>query len=359
MVLDFATGYWVQVKVLVTGASGFIGAWVCKTLLEKGYHVVGTVRSPAKGAYLERLFEKDGLGKDHFSFVIVDDIEKEGAFDQAVVGVDAVEHTASPVTLSHAGDPQEIIQPAVRGTIGILESIKKHAPGVKRVVMTSSYAAVITPKAPLPGQEFGTIDESDWNILSANEIEQKGQSAGGVHIYRASKVLAERAAWDFVEKNKASIGFDLVTVLPPMVYGPGIHEVTTSPGTSLDVFRDNVLLASKTEEELLAPVNVSGYWADVRDVAAVHVLSLASPRAGGERFLTASGPDSWQNFLDAIHTSQRDVTDVPKGYPGKGHNPKVPARVIATKAENLLNFKFRTVEDTIPATFRYIREKGF
>ncbi|KAG8987371.1 methylglyoxal reductase (NADPH-dependent) gre2 [Tulasnella sp. JGI-2019a] len=280
-----------------------------------------SVRSTSKGTYFQRLFETDGFGKDRFSFVIVDDIEKEGAFDEAVVGVGAVEHTASPVTLNYSGDPQ-----GQRSRIGI----KRHAPGVKRVVITSSYAAIVTLKTPSPGQEFETIDEA------------KGENAGSTHIYRASKAPPGQAAWDFVDKNKGSIGFDLATSY-------GIHEVTSALGASLELFRNNVLLGSNTEEELVTPVNQSGR---------VHVLLLANPHAGGERFITASGPDSWQNFPDIIHRSQLDPADAPKGYPRKGHNPKVPARVLATKAENLLGFKFRRAEDTVPETFRYIREKG-
>ncbi|KAG8853839.1 methylglyoxal reductase (NADPH-dependent) gre2 [Tulasnella sp. 330] len=325
-------------KILVTGASGFI------------------VRSASKGEYVKRLFEEGGIEKNRFSYVIVEDIEKEGAFDHAVVGVDAVEHTASPVTLVHSGDPDEIIQPALKGTLGILASVQKYAPGVKRVIITSSYAAVVTPKTPAPGQEIAIIDESDWNTLSEIEVKEKGKAAGGVHIYRASKVLAERAAWDFVESNKDSIGFDLVTICPPMVYGPMIHEAPLT-GTSAEILRNG--LNSHAEEDLLKPVNVSGYWVDVRDVAAVHVLALANPDAGGQRFITATGPHSWQDFLDSIHAAQKDPTDLFKGYPGKGRNPKVPAKVLATKAETTFNFKFRGVDDTIPAMFQMIQAKGF
>ncbi|KAG8989273.1 methylglyoxal reductase (NADPH-dependent) gre2 [Tulasnella sp. JGI-2019a] len=162
-----------------------------------------------------------------------------------------------------------------------------------------------------------------------------------------------------MEKNKAVISFDLAVVIPTLIYGPGIHEVSASTNISLNIFRDNVLLASKTEEELLTPAGGSGYWIGVRDVAEIHTLLLVNPRAGGERFVTTSSPDSWQNFLDAIHASQSGLTDVPKGYPGKGHNPEVPARLLATKAETLLDFKFRSLDDTIPATFRYLKEEGF
>ncbi|KAG8853838.1 methylglyoxal reductase (NADPH-dependent) gre2 [Tulasnella sp. 330] len=339
-------------KVLVTGASGFLGVWVCNVLLDKGYRLAGTVRSQAKGKYLEDLFQKAGFGKGLFEIIVVEDIAQDGAFDHAVVGIDAVVHTASPVTLVHTGDPEEIIQPTVRGTVGILSSLKKHSPYVKRVVITSSYAAILTSKKPGPGQEVATIDESDWNTLSAIEVEQKGRGAGGLQIYRASKVLAERAAWNFVEQNKDSISFDLVTICPPMlflancvleVYGPMLHEVNSpsSLGSSLNGFRNNVLLANKTEEELLAPANTTGYWVDVRDVAMIHALALVNPSAGGERFITATG-----------------LRDVPTGSAGKGRNPKVPAHILATKAEKTFDFKFRGIDDTIPETFRAIRNTG-
>ncbi|KAG8762779.1 methylglyoxal reductase (NADPH-dependent) gre2 [Ceratobasidium sp. 428] len=99
--------------VLVTGASGFIAIWVCKAFLEAGYTVRGTVRSASKGDYLVDL-----LKSDKFSYVIVEDIAKDGAFDEAVKGVDAVAHTASPFHFE-ADDPQELIEPAVKGTVGI------------------------------------------------------------------------------------------------------------------------------------------------------------------------------------------------------------------------------------------------
>lgn len=91
-------------KVLVTGANGYIAVWVVRTLLEKGYHVRGTIRSADKGVHLKEMFTKAGYG-DNFETVVVEDITKEGAFDEAVKGVDAIEHTASPFHFK-ADDPQ-------------------------------------------------------------------------------------------------------------------------------------------------------------------------------------------------------------------------------------------------------------
>ncbi|KAG8876481.1 methylglyoxal reductase (NADPH-dependent) gre2 [Tulasnella sp. 331] len=331
-------------KVLVTGASGFIAAWVCKTLLDHGYHVVGTVRSTSKGEYLQKLFEKDGHGKDKFSFVIVEDIEMNGAFDQAVIGVDAVQHMASPFHFK-ADDPQELIGPAVSGTIGVLESIKKNAPGVKRVVITSSIASIIHDKSS------EIFDETDWNVTSPNEVEQKGKGASAIHKYRASKVLAERAAWKFLEDNKGSVAFDLVTV-----WGPIIHDVKSvdALNTSIAGFHAHTL-PGKTEQQLLIP---SGNWVDVRDVALVHVLSLSNKDAAGERFITSSGPFTYQDALDALHRADISLTDVPKGTPGKGKDV-LGIIYSSAKAEKVFGMKFKTIDETAPATFKALKDRGF
>lgn len=112
-----------------------------------------------------------------------------------------------------------------------------------------------------------------------------------MHKYRASKVLAERAAWGFMAENEGSIAFDLVTVVPTIVYGPMIHDVSSPDAlnASMKIFRGYTSLPEKSEKELSGPVNGSGYWADVRDVATIHTLALANPKAGGERFIACSG----------------------------------------------------------------------
>ncbi|KAG9037059.1 methylglyoxal reductase (NADPH-dependent) gre2 [Tulasnella sp. JGI-2019a] len=190
--------------VLVTGASGFIAASCCQELLRRGFNVRGTVRSKEKGEYLVKLFENEP-GK--FEFAIVEDMQLPNAYDEAVRGVDAVEHVASPVTGSAwAGEPEEALRPAINGTLGVLESLKKHAPGVKRVVVTSSMAAI--------GKE---LTPSSWNQAAVDEVNKSGKAAALGMKYSASKVLAERAAWEFVEKNRGEIGFDLVTICPPLV----------------------------------------------------------------------------------------------------------------------------------------------
>ncbi|EJD38359.1 NAD(P)-binding protein [Auricularia subglabra TFB-10046 SS5] len=172
-------------KVLVTGASGFIGAWVAHTFLEHGFAGRGTVRSHSKGAYLQKMFDASHPGL--FEYAIVRDISAPGAFDEAVRGVYGIAHTASPV--AHAEDPQDLIRPAVQGTLEILRSARLCGDGmIKRIVVTASMASVMEPH-PAPY----IYSEKDWNETSVKEVETKGKDAADIDKYRASKMLAEKA----------------------------------------------------------------------------------------------------------------------------------------------------------------------
>ncbi|CAE6467685.1 unnamed protein product [Rhizoctonia solani] len=236
--------------ILVTGASGFIAVWVCKALLDAGYTVRGTVRSKPKGDYLVELFKTYG---DNFQYVIVEDIGKEsldGAFDEAVKGVDGIAHTASPFHLQ-ADDPQgKIRRPAVKGTVGILESVDKYAPSVQRVVITSSAAAIVDSAKPI-GSHY---TEENWNEYSPKQVEEKGKDAAPIDKYRSSKVLAERAAWAYVESNKPK--WDIATLNPPMVFGPILHQVESPESLNTSIASLYKILHAKEEtpkEVLLAP----------------------------------------------------------------------------------------------------------
>lgn len=180
-------------KVLVTGASGYIAVHVVHQALKAGFHVVGTVRSDGKGQYLEQLFAKQYPGK--FSYSIVEDIEHPGGFDEAVKGVQAVLHTASPFHFNSEGKALDaLVNPAVNGTRSILKSIKDHGDQVSRVVITSSFAAILDPANKTPK----LYDEKDWNESSPANSAKDGNNQVPMDAYRASKTLAERAAWDFV-----------------------------------------------------------------------------------------------------------------------------------------------------------------
>ncbi|KAG9123247.1 methylglyoxal reductase (NADPH-dependent) gre2 [Ceratobasidium sp. 392] len=273
--------------ILVTGASGFIAAWICQTLLDAGYTVRGTVRSASKGDFLVNRFKSFG---DKFQYVIVKDMTEDGAFDKAVRGVDAAIHTAAPCTFE-ADDPKDLIEPSVQGTVGVLKSIGKFAPQVQRVVYTSSAATIVDPTKP-----SGTVyTDDDWNTYSVKHVEEKGKEAGN-DIYRASKILAEKAAWEECEKQGK---WDLVTIHPCITLGPILHEVDSPSNLNTSVGFLYKVISTKEDEisqdRLLAPDSNFG---DVRDVALAHLRALELSEAGGQRFITCLGPYTWQDALE-------------------------------------------------------------
>jgi len=334
-------------KVLVSGASGYIAAWVAKRLLEEGYAVRGTVRSDSKGVYLKKLFQSFG---DRFEYTIVEDIAKEGAFDKAVKDVDAIEHTASPFHLK-ADDPEELLGPAVTGTVGILESALKYAPLVKRVVITSSTAAVIDPNAKLPN----TFSEKDWNIGSGERIKEKGREATQLDKYRASKALAEKAAWKWIDEHKGQITFDLVVINPPFVFGPIIHEVPNvkSLNTSVDNFYQ-ILKGAKKDEELAAG---AGCWVDVRDVAQAHLRGIQVEEAAGSRYIISAGPFTMQDLLDPLDPSE--FPGVRKGNPGAGKTATHNVLYDSSLARRVLGLEFTSLADCAKDMISSLRERGW
>ncbi|KZT25504.1 D-lactaldehyde dehydrogenase [Neolentinus lepideus HHB14362 ss-1] len=330
-------------KVLVTGANGYIAIWVVRRLLEAGYTVRGTVRSPAKGEHLKKSFESYG---NKLELHIVEDITKEGAFDDAVKGVDAIEHTASPFHFK-ASHPDELLGPAVKGTVGVLQSALKFGTDVKRVVVTSSCAAVLQvvgdPKV---------FSKSNWNEQSIKAVEEKGKDAHPGDWYRASKTLAEKAAWDFVAKNKASIQWDLVVLNPPYVFGPVIHEISSPDqlNTSMDEIYSTLLKHSKDDQTLASLGNA---WIDVRDLARAHVLAIQREQAGGNRFIVCAGSYKWQDF---------GASALPKGIPGASKAPGVAHmfQYDVSRARDVLGVdQYITLEECTKDSLEDFKERGW
>jgi len=256
-----------------------------RRLLEKGYTVRGSVRSADKGKFLQESFKSYG---EKFEIVVVEDVTKETAFDEAVRGVDGIMHTASPVHMN-AASVDEIIGPAVNGTVSVLKSAAKHGQGVKRIVMTSSGAAV---------KESGKdklFTEEDWNEAALKEVKEQGDNSSGHAKYCASKTLAEKAAWEFYERNKSNVRWDLSVLNPPFVYGPVIHNVNSVDDLNFSArqWYDAVLIGGQPEEVLLA---TQASWIDVRDLAEAHVLASEKEAAGGERILICAGSYVWQDW---------------------------------------------------------------
>ncbi|KAL1741963.1 hypothetical protein HDZ31DRAFT_66409 [Schizophyllum fasciatum] len=343
-------------KVLVSGANGYIAMWVVRTLLEAGYSVRGTVRSAAKGAYLSNYFRAHG---DKFELAIVDDITKEGAFDEAVKGVDAVEHTASPFHFK-ADDPQELIGPAVNGTRSILNSVLKHGHAIKRVVITSSVAAILESRdGPI------VFTDKDWNQQSINEVEKLGRDASAPAKYRASKTLAEKAAWELYHANKGKIQWDLVTINPPFVFGPVIHEVDKAAALNTSALEWYKTVAGedaggKSEQALTTQVSC---WVDVRDLGRVHTLALEQEAAADKRVIASAGPFTWQAFINAANrirpSGLSNHPKLPKGVADAPTLGKINVDYDTTTVTKDLGFTFMSIEQSTQDTLEDIEKRGW
>ncbi|EEH36501.2 NADPH-dependent methylglyoxal reductase GRE2 [Paracoccidioides lutzii Pb01] len=277
-------------RILLTGGSGFIAAHVLEILLQHGHSVVTTVHSEEKARKIKDAYPD--VPKDKLDFAIVDDIAKLDAFDKAVISdppFEYVIHTASPFHYRVTDFRKELVDPSVNGIVGILHAIKRSSPTVKRVVITSSFAAIIDLKKP----PTYTFSEVDWNPVTYAEIYFSPSNA-----YRAGKTFAEKAAWDFVEQEKPN--FTLATINPPAVLGPIIHGLYSldKMNTSNERIRGLITGAYKTN----CPSSTVYLWADVRDVALAHVLAAEKQKeAANQRFFVTAGKFSNRQLAEIIY----------------------------------------------------------
>jgi nucleoside-diphosphate-sugar epimerase len=330
-------------RVLLTGANGFVGSHILDVLLKRGLSVRAVVRSQSKIDAVKADFPSHAGSLD---FALVPDITSSGAYDSAVVSsppFDTIIHAASPFLYRAVHSNTEFLEPALLGTKEILKATKQFAPSVKRVIITSSCAAVVD----FAGEAKKSVDappkvytEDDWNPSTWDEA--LVGDAG--FAYRASKKFAELAAWDFIKSEKPN--FDLVTLTPPMVYGPLRHSVTGVKALNESTARIYNLFFDTTAEASLPP-NGMPVYTDVRDLADAHLLAAETPEAGNQRFIICAGQVSSQNISDVLREKIPELEKrSPKGV--KGGNPLPPNTYICSseKAQKVLGLKFKTVEET-------------
>jgi nucleoside-diphosphate-sugar epimerase len=248
--------------VLVTGGSGFIGAHCIIQLLDAGYRVRTTVRNLKREAEVRATLEANGAEVgDKLSFVAAD-LESDAGWPEAVAGCDYVLHVASPFPASAPKHEDEIIKPAREGALRVLRAAK--AAGVKRVVLTSSFAAIGYGHPPMDRP----FTEEDWSVIDG----------GDMRAYAKSKTLAERAAWDFIKAEGGAM--ELSVVNPVGVLGPVLGaDYSTS-----------ILIVQKLLDGAMPGCPRFSFGiVDVRDVADLHLRAMVRPEAAGERFLAVAG----------------------------------------------------------------------
>ena len=250
--------------VLVTGGSGFIGSHCIIKLAAAGYNVKATVRDLSRTNKLNQVIqnglEKYEGQKDLSIDWRVANLMEDSGWEEAMQGCDYVLHVASPVAMELPKDEDEMIRPAVDGTMRVLKAASKA--GVKRVVITSSVASITYGT-----NKQGNFNEDDWTDPSKKTT----------NVYAKSKTLAEKAAWEFIESD--SSGMELATILPSMVFGPILEEdFGVSVGAVIDMMNGKYPIVPDWDMGVV----------DVRDVASLEVLAMTKPEAAGKRFVCSA-----------------------------------------------------------------------
>jgi len=303
---------------------------------------VTTVRSDEKGQRI--LDNHQGVPESKLSYVIVGDIAKEGAFDEAVVSdppFDAVVHTASPFHYNVTDPMKDLLDPAIVGTTGILKAIKARASNVKRVVITSSFASIISPKS-----HPESYSEENWNPVTMEEALEDPPTA-----YRASKTFAERAAWDFVKKENPN--FQLATVCPPLVFGPVVHYLNSLDAINTSNARMRDMMQGKMKKTL-APTGTF-IWVDVRDVAMAHVKAMELPEAAGKRFFVTAGYMTNKDIADCMRRAFPELSSQLPPEDSESDLPKDVFRYDNSRSVDILGLKYRSLEDCVTDTVKSLQ----
>lgn len=250
---------------LVTGASGYVAGWIVQDLLNAGVTVHAAVRDPDKEDKVKHLVAMAASAPGKLKLFKADLLEP-GSYAQAMAGCDVVFHTASPFT-TRVKDPQkELIDPALIGTRNVLDQATQ-TPSVKRVVLTSSCAAIYSDAVDCQAAPGGVLTEEVWNTTSSLAYQP----------YSYSKTLAEQEAWRIA---KAQAQWRLVVVNPSLVIGPA-----TNPQPSSESFHYVRQLGDGTMK-MGAPRAGFGV-VDVRDLAQAHLAAAYTPDAQGRHIISA------------------------------------------------------------------------
>ncbi|MCB7481049.1 NAD-dependent epimerase/dehydratase family protein [Christiangramia sediminis] len=337
--------------VLVTGATGYVAGWLVKRLLEEGFTVHAAVRDPDNE---EKVHHLNGIAKNTTGSIkyFKSDLLNEGSYADAMKNCELVFHTASPFT-SEFDDPQkELIEPAVKGTANVLKQANK-TQGVKRVVLTSSCAAIYTDAIEVKETPNNILTEEIWNNTASLDYQP----------YSYSKTLAEKKAWEISKEQQQ---WDLVTINPSLVMGPPLNpNATTSKSFSL------LKQLGDGTFKMGAPKLGVGL-VDVRDVAEAHFQAGFTPAAKG-RYIT-SGHNT--NFVELGKTLEPKFGDkypvptkpLPKWllfligpYVNKNlsrkfirNNVNVTWKADNSKIKNDLKINFRPLQETMEDSFQVL-----
>ncbi len=336
--------------VMLTGATGYVAGWLVKKLLDNGLTVHAAVRDPdnkEKLKYLNKIAEKSSGTIKYFKA----DLLAKDSYLEAMKGCELVYHTASPFSLSIKDAQKDLIDPALKGTKNVLESVNK-TDTVKRVVLTSSVAAIFGDNKDIEDLPNKIITEEHWNTSSSLTHQP----------YSYSKMLAEKEAWKI---SKEQTRWDLVVINPSLVIGPGINPHGTSESFNLvKQIGDGTMKAG-------APGLIVG-GVDVRDLAEAHYNAGFLPEAEG-RYITSNKAVTFVSLGKILRKKYGDAYPFPKKEipkfmiwmlaPLVGFKRKMISRNIGyswnadnSKSIEKLGVKYRPIEESIIDFFQQMIE---
>lgn len=262
-----------NMRVLVTGCTGYIAAHCTRLALLAGCQVRGTVRqkTASKTGFLSDL----PGASDRLELVEADLLAPDAVWDAAVAGCRYILHVASPFPAAQPSDENELIKPAVEGTLAVLKAAARwnakaaEAERIIHVVVTSSVASI--------SNGWGTDGEN--RVWTDDDWSKIDNPSDPIAAYPKSKTLAEKAAWDFHKGLKPEESFELSVVNPGFVLGP---MLSTAQCTSAE------LVQRLMHRTMPAVPDLYFSAVDVRDVALAHIKAMIEPDAAGQRYQSIS-----------------------------------------------------------------------